>query len=134
MSETQTPMKENKIKLEFIPSNFQLHSFSVQIENDTIFFQVIKMKDSLYIWIGDRNKPLLINMALAMNTKYDKTPLTTTVMGDHMEIHSRNIACRLARKLQKVVYVSFNVAETLFNVSVIEKRLNDEIKKYPEKF
>lgn len=125
---------EPKLNIEYTTPSFQLHSFGVEIENNQILFQVVKMKDSLYLWVGNKHHPVLQNMALAMNTKYDNFPIATKILGDEMETQSKNVACRLSKKLNKPVYVSYNLEETTFTVPVIEKRLSEEIKKFPEKF
>lgn len=135
MGDTLTSSQQtSKLKIEYIKPSFLLHAFQLELENRVIFYQVIKMKDSLYIWIGNKNNPLLSNLSLAMQTRYDKIPLATKLLGEELDTTSRNIACRLSKRLNKVVYVSFNVEESNFNVPLIEKRLNEEINKYPDKF
>ena len=131
-------------------------------------FHSIKYSDkSLYIWIGDSGCKLE-NMSCSMKTPYEKEPLgidlllaTTEEQNDKSDI-SKDLSIKLAKRLNKQIVVSFNVAAKLLDqfslqsqpidfvaqsptkcdlnnnnftlMQLIEKRLYGEIKANPEKF
>lgn len=47
---------------------FTLHSFSETLLDQNVQFQILKMTESLYIWIG--SSPEMSSLAVAMCTKY----------------------------------------------------------------
>ena len=47
---------------------FTLHSFSETLLDQKVHFQILKMTESLYIWIG--SSPEMSSLAVAMCTKY----------------------------------------------------------------
>lgn len=51
-----------------VESKFKVHTFSDTLLDQTVHFQVLRMKDSLYIWIG--SSPELSSLAVAMCTRY----------------------------------------------------------------
>lgn len=53
---------------EMVESKFKVHTFSETLLDQTVHFQVLRMKDSLYIWIG--SSPELSSLAVAMCTRY----------------------------------------------------------------
>ena len=48
--------------------SFKVHDFSTRIVNQDVYFRVIKMKDSLLLWIGDRAS--MTDLAVAMPTRF----------------------------------------------------------------
>ena len=113
-----------------------------------VYFHTMKFSDrSVYIWIG--NEALKFeNMTCAMQTPYAKEPLTTRIFSaNSTDFETSNetcsdLACKLAKRLQKQVYVSMNVsfgsiadADSQNScVKLIEMALFREIKVNPEKF
>lgn len=53
---------------ETVECKFKVHEFSDTFLDQTVHFQILRMKDSLYIWIG--SSPELSSLAVAMCTKY----------------------------------------------------------------
>ena len=47
---------------------FKVHAFSDMVLDQKVHFQVLKMTDSLYVWIG--TSPEMNALAVAMCTKY----------------------------------------------------------------
>lgn len=47
---------------------FKVHDFSARVANQDIYFRVIKMKDSLLLWIND--KASMTELAVAMPTRF----------------------------------------------------------------
>ena len=61
---------ETPKKAELVPCEpeIKVHEFSGKLLDSLVNFHVMKMADSLYIWIG--TDPKLVNLALAMQTPY----------------------------------------------------------------
>jgi hypothetical protein len=116
-----------------VACRFNVHDFSEVLQNKVVNFHVIKMKDSCFIWIG--NSPAtLANLAVAMKTKYDVLPTTTSALGDTTDMSSSCLALRLSKKCEKAMYVSYNLPSDPLLLSLVEKRLFDEISFQPDKF
>lgn len=49
-------------------AQLKYHVFSDKIMDTVVNFQVLKLKDSFYVWIGSSNK--LRNVTVAMPTKF----------------------------------------------------------------
>lgn len=127
-------LKSSKLDIEYCKPHFKLHTFFGELNNDMVMFQVIKMIDSLYIWIGHNNQPMLQDLSLAMDNKYGKLPVSTRLLGDSIDETSKNISTKLCKRLNKAVYVSLNVEDNRFNIESVEKRIQKEIVEFPEYF
>lgn len=122
-------------KLRFIEPSFKLHTFAGEAVDKKVLFQVIKMLDSLIIFINLVDTMVLGDLSLGMfNTRTMREPIATQIMGDFVENVSKNMALKFARKLGKTVYISFNVSNDRLMLPAIEKRLCEEIKNKPDKF
>ena len=109
-----------------------------------IRFQTVKYSNNcLYVWIGDSNCKLE-NISCAMKTSYSEQPLNTNLLlsSDHSAQISSDLALKLAKKLNKQVFVSVNIAfsaiydsesQDLF-IKTIQTALFNEIKQNPDKF
>ncbi|GLV38691.1 hypothetical protein CBL_05690 [Carabus blaptoides fortunei] len=126
--------KTSKLDIEYCKSNFKLHTFFGELSSDMVMFQVIKMFDSVYIWIGLNNQPTLQDLSMAMYNQHGQVPVSTVLLGDSVEETSKNISTKLCKKLNKVVCVSLNVEDNRFNIESIEKRIQKEIVEFPEYF
>ena len=77
-----------------------------------IRFQTVKYSDnSLFVWIGDSNCKLE-NISCAMKTAYSEQPLSTALLlnSDDSAQISSDLALKLAKKLNKQVFASVNIA------------------------
>lgn len=117
-------------------SSFKCHEFTHFMFNFNVKFEIVKMKDSILIWIGDFEKPLLLDLSYGVQTKYEPLPTTTKILGTaSSDTASMMIAKRLAKKLKKPVYISFNLPLTPNNLlKDIEIRLIEEIELHSDKF
>ncbi|KDR20508.1 proteasome assembly chaperone 4-like [Zootermopsis nevadensis] len=120
--------------IEFMKPNCEIHSFGTEVAATPVHFQVLKMENSLLIWIGSGTDPTFSDLGMALNTSYDRLPLCTRLMGAQSDMASLNLASRLTKKSQMAVYVSYNLPSDRLILPAIEKRLQEEIKAYPEKF
>ena len=59
---------ESNLSLDFKKCLLSTYSFDDTVTDRHIYFNVIKMKDSFFIWIGTEAK--MTNLSIAMCTKY----------------------------------------------------------------
>ncbi|XP_017765801.1 PREDICTED: proteasome assembly chaperone 4-like [Eufriesea mexicana] len=114
--------------------SFKFHDFVAKIGDSSIAYHTIKMKDCLYVWIGDFQENAMNDLAFAIKSTYEKEPLATKIMGSITNEVSNSLAKRLSKRLSVAVYVSFNVQVDNLSLPAIERRLRDEINAHPEVF
>ncbi|RZF35797.1 hypothetical protein LSTR_LSTR009213 [Laodelphax striatellus] len=107
--------------LEPAESSFSVHSFVDTVSDTSVTFQVLKMRDSLLIWIGLLEQSSFSDLSLAVNT------LSSKVFGHRDDSASTSLANRLSRRLKKPVFVSYNVPASKIDLPGIERRLLEEI-------
>ena len=120
--------------VEYIKPSFEIHGFSTNISDAPVYFHVMKMENSLFLWIGSGTDPTFEDLSMAMNTRYDSLPLGTRLMGPSSDMTSSNLSVRLSKRLGQAVYVSYNLASDRLILPAVEKRLQEEMKLHPEKF
>lgn len=122
------------VKLEMAESNLKTHSFTEKIGTILVSFSVLKLKDSLFVWVGSSDEPKLMNMCVAMKSSYESLPLTSQILGPHSDDLSSGLASQLSRRLNKPVFVSVNLQIDRFLFPEVTKRLKEEIKINAEYF
>lgn len=120
--------------IEYVDSTLAAHSFLEKIGNTVVSFKTLKLKDSLFVWVGASEEPKLTNLCLAMNTCFETLPLTTQVLGSRTDDFSSGLASQLSRRLGKAVFASVNIQLDGFLFPEVSKRLKEEIKNKPEYF
>uniref|UniRef100_A0A5F5Q3T9 Proteasome assembly chaperone 4 n=1 Tax=Equus caballus TaxID=9796 RepID=A0A5F5Q3T9_HORSE len=70
-----------------------LHNFSARLWEQLVHFHVMRLTDSLFLWVGAT--PHLRNLAVAMCTRYDSIPVSTSLLGDTSDTTSTGLAQRL---------------------------------------
>lgn len=128
---------ENQSKIEEITNSdcdVKFHEFVAKVGDLSISCHVIKMENSLYLWVGDYNENAMNDLSFAIKSPYEKEPLTTKIMGSIANEFSTSLAKRLSKKLSIAVYVSFNVQVDNLSLPAIERRLRDEFNSHPEIF
>ncbi|XP_064599237.1 proteasome assembly chaperone 4-like [Liolophura sinensis] len=113
-------------------SSIKLHNFSARLTDTEVFFQVMQLSESFHLWVGTNKS--LGSTAVAMNSPYEKMPVATHLHGDHADQSSVAMARRLAKKTGKQVFVSCNIAADQLLFPLVEKRIHEEMTKYPEYF
>ncbi|XP_036901313.1 proteasome assembly chaperone 4 isoform X1 [Sturnira hondurensis] len=138
-----------------------LHNFSARLWEQLVHFHVMRLTDSLFLWVGAT--PHLRNLAVAMCSRYpwglrwpgraqislrdgalcslpgpeaeDSIPVSTSLLGDTSDTTSTGLAQRLARKTNKQVFVSYNLQNADSNFALlVENRIKEEMEAFPEKF
>eukprot|EP00112_Aurelia_sp_Birch-Aquarium-sp1_P021154 Seg562.9 transcript_id=Seg562.9/GoldUCD/mRNA.D3Y31 product="Proteasome assembly chaperone 4" protein_id=Seg562.9/GoldUCD/D3Y31 len=113
-------------------SLFDEHNFQETVCEDTIHFKILKMKDSLFIWIG--STPNFDLMTISMPTKMSQVPASTTILGEDTNNLHTSLTQRLAKRTKKQILLSLNVALDDDIIRIVERRIIQEFNKYPEKF
>ncbi|XP_055451062.1 proteasome assembly chaperone 4 [Psammomys obesus] len=114
-------------------ADVSLHNFSARLWEQLVHFHVMRLTDSLFLWVGAT--PHLRNLAVAMCSRYDSIPVCTSLFGDTSDTTSSGLAQRLARKTSKQVFVSYNLPNTDSNFTLlVENRIKEEMEMFPEKF
>ncbi|XP_058589144.1 proteasome assembly chaperone 4 isoform X2 [Neofelis nebulosa] len=70
-----------------------LHNFSARLWEQLVHFHVMRLTDSLFLWVGAT--PHLRNLAVAMCNRYDSIPVSTSLLGDTSDTTSSGLAQRL---------------------------------------
>ncbi|XP_058816267.1 uncharacterized protein LOC131679543 [Topomyia yanbarensis] len=99
---------------------------SVEVCDVRYNIRVLKMKDSVFIYIGEDNAENFDELAMAMPTTNNEV-LATTIMGGLIGCGSEELAQKTARKLKKQVYLSANVPNDRIVRPTIERKLFEEI-------
>ena len=111
-----------------------IHTFTEPFQPDPVHYYVLRMRDSLLLWIGVGPRPALGDLAVAMSTGTGE-PIATKLLGNHSCVVSMAMASRLTRRLGKQVFLSCNLPmENVGLHAQVEKRLLDEITAKPEVF
>ncbi|XP_012256373.2 proteasome assembly chaperone 4-like [Athalia rosae] len=113
--------------VELLPCSFKFHNFLTEVGEVKMSCQIIKMRDSFYVWVGNYNNNVMNHLSLALVSNYEKVPISTTLLGSVADSTSTNMAKRLAKKLGMPVYVSFNIEADNLSMPAIEKKLQQEI-------
>lgn len=119
--------------LELMPCSFEFCNFVENIGEVSLICQIIKMKDSLYIWVGDNNEKNMMDLSFALPVPNDpKKQITSTkIIGPISDDTSSNIASRLSKKVGKPVYLSYNLMTSHRSLPSIEKRIHEEFIRQP---
>ncbi|XP_066259318.1 proteasome assembly chaperone 4-like [Euwallacea similis] len=114
--------------IEFIAPKSKVHQFTDIISDKTVLFQIIKLKETIIIYINNIQQPSCNNISMAMNTRFSSNPNTAQLLGSD-EHSASNMASRIAKKINKTVFLSLNLEDTRFIIPLVEKRLNEEVSK-----
>lgn len=116
--------------IKYVESTLRIHTFSKNIYGTDIQFSVLKMKDSVFIWVGFDKSRRFSELNLAIQGKYGKTPLSTHLLGSSSDIISKMLTSKLSKRLEKPVFLSYNVQDNQLTTEIV-RTLMDEIKASP---
>ncbi|KAI8888049.1 hypothetical protein K501DRAFT_241144 [Backusella circina FSU 941] len=109
--------------------SFLIHQATHSFVSEEIYFQVIQMNKSMFIWIG-KESARLGDMSVAVPPFGNQTSASaTTVLGKGVTEQSKNLARRLAMKYKQQFYISLDLSspdDLLF--VFVEKKLTDMLK------
>lgn len=121
--------------IEYITPSFKIHRFGSEISERKVVYQVLKMTDSVMIFINEKGSMHLNSLYLAMFSPYDKKPIATRLFGDIFgEPVGNGMACRLSKRLEKPVYISCQLDDAQNLWPLIERRIYEEIRESPDHF
>lgn len=124
---------EQSTDVKYVASSFQIHEFSSVVMSTDVYFKVIKMKDSVFIWIGD-NQHMFNDLSYGLYSDICKNVCTTRILGLSSTDTISTLSHNLAKKLRKAAYVSFNLTVNASLSMQIVARLLEEIDCNPDKF
>lgn len=123
---------EQEPQAELLQCGIKFHKFVARVGDVTVNCEIIKMEDSLYLWIGDSTNPTMDDLSFSFTSNFKTQPIATKIMGAVADATSTNMARRLSIKLGKPVYVSFNVTADNMLLLGIEKRIQEEFKMHDD--
>ncbi|XP_037530387.1 proteasome assembly chaperone 4 [Nematolebias whitei] len=110
-----------------------VHNFSEKVMEQVVHFHVMKLSDGFFLWVG--SAPVLSNLAVSMNSRYDSVPLSSLLMGDPSDTAANSLAQRLAKRTKKQVFVSYSLPMSDSSLSLlVENRIKKELELHPEHF
>ncbi|XP_024945433.1 proteasome assembly chaperone 4 [Cephus cinctus] len=127
-----TTDKEEVTKHQLLPCSFKFYDFNFEAGQVRFSCHIIKMEASLYLWAGDFPTGSMNDLTFALLSQYETLPISTRLMGSLADTTSTNFAKRLAKKIGKPVYVSFNIGTDNLSLPAVEKRIFQEFKEHPE--
>lgn len=118
-------------RAQVVDPNLKLHTFKEKIMDTDIYFQVLKLTDSFYLWLGKTNN--FGDLSVAMAT-VGKTISSTNLIGGSGS-HSVVLAERLCKKTGKQVFVGGDLQNfDQLLIPLLEKRLVQEMQTNPDCF
>ncbi len=115
------------------PSRLAEHFFTADISDTVYKYRILRMKDSIFIYVGQGDNEVFDEMAVAMPMENSEV-VSTRILGVDVGCESQEMAKTFARKLKKQVFFSCNVDSDKMIRPMLAKHLSDEIKKCPEAF
>ncbi|KAF5893805.1 proteasome assembly chaperone 4, partial [Clarias magur] len=70
-----------------------VHDFSDKLLEQMVHFHVMKLSGGFFLWVG--TGPVLSNLAVSMDSRYDSMPLSTLILGDSSDTTATSLAQRL---------------------------------------
>lgn len=114
-----------------VPSKWSSHQFTANISDTQYIFRVLKMNQSLLIYIGQHGNESFDELAMAMPVLDN---VSTTIIGSNTGDESQELAQQFTKRLKKQVFISYNVPLNQMIRPLIVKRISDEIKNVPNAF
>ena len=122
--------------IEYVDPSIETHEFGISFFTSDIKFEVLKMKGSTFIWIGEKKDSKFSDLSFGIPSTNCSESSTTRILGiASSNTTSEMMAQKLSKKLKKPVYVSFNSdVSNKFLLEKIQERLVEEIDLHSELF
>eukprot|EP00250_Pteridium_aquilinum_P011624 c20203_g1_i1 orf=92-541(+) len=105
-----------------------LHSFSHEVQDGILHFQILKLDKQLYIWVGC-NSAKLGQLYASITTPFERTPSLATLIGGTADSVGASIARRLALKTGWSIVLACNLPKNSPNLEAqAEKWLFQELR------
>lgn len=126
------PSKSNdSATIEKVDSRWKTHYFTADISESIFTFRVLKMNQSLLIYIGQIENESLDEMAMAVPVE---DFVSTTIIGSVHGCDSQELAQQFTRRLKKQIFISCNVPSNNLIRIMLVKRIAEEMKNVPDAF
>ncbi|KAK3506891.1 hypothetical protein QTP70_030914 [Hemibagrus guttatus] len=126
-------MENGECSSQAFTETISVHDFSEKLLEQVVHFHVMKLNGGFLLWVG--TSPVLSNLAVSMDSRFDSMPLSTLVLGDSSDTTPTSLAQRLTKKTKKQVFVSYNLPVTDSNLSMlVENRIKQEMELHPDQF
>ncbi|KAG5675010.1 hypothetical protein PVAND_004950 [Polypedilum vanderplanki] len=113
-------------------TNFNTHLFTGEAAGQIINYRVLKMQDSIFIYIGKKDEEVLNGLAVGLLQPYNEKEAISTCILENKE--SQDLAQKLTVRLKKPTFISCNLNVDRLIAPIIEKHLIKEINEKPEFF
>lgn len=87
-------MEKSKEEIKLLPSNFTSHNFVLEVANAKIHCRIVKLHESLFLWMGSQDEPVMNDLSFALTSNFDKMPVATQILGPVADNSSSNMAKR----------------------------------------
>lgn len=114
-----------------VPSKWTNHIFTAEISESMYNFRILKMNNSVFIYIGLTENETFDELATAFPTS---DAVGTTILGSPSGCDSQDLAQLLTQRFGKQVFVSYNAPSDGLIRQLILKRIVQEIKSNAEAF
>lgn len=105
-----------------------LHCFSAEVQDGILHFQILRLEQQLYIWVGC-NSAKFGQLYASLPTPFDRTPSLATLIGGAADSAGASIARRLVLKTGWSIVLACNLPKNSPNLEAqAEKRLLQELK------
>lgn len=117
--------------IEKVESRWSTHYFTTEISEKIFTFRVLKMQQSLLIYIGQLENESLDELAMAVPVE---DFVSTTIIGTQHGCDSQELAQQFTRRLKKQIFISCNVITNNLTRITLVKRIAEEMKNVPDAF
>ena len=109
-------------------SKFHLEEFSRTFKSQLVFFQLLHMQGSVYVWVGTNSgEQGSIVAAIATRADIGNINTATTLLGGNTEQMSINCASRLQAKLHYPIILSLNIPDDLQLLENVERTILEKL-------
>lgn len=117
--------------IEKVDSRWKTHYFTAEISESIFSFRVLKMNQSVMIYIGQIENESLDELAMAVPVE---DFVSTTIIGSAHGCDSQELAQQFARRLKKQIFISCNIPSNNLTRVMLVKRIAEEMKNVPDAF
>lgn len=117
-----------------LTTTFGSHRFSVEAAGTTLVCRILKMDNSVFVYIGKRDDEAFNGLGLGFTSNQQNKESVSTSISSVESTDSRDLAEKLSLRLKKPVFVSCNENLDRISKPLVEQRLIEEIVTHPEYF
>lgn len=130
-NESVSPNVNDGATIEKVESRWKTHYFTTEVSEEIFTFRVLKMAQSLLIYIGQLENESLDELAMAVPVE---DFVSTTIIGTQHGCNSQELAQQFTRRLKKQIFISCNVNTSNLTRIALVKRIAEEMKNAPDAF